>query len=137
MTGWWNGCGGVRARSFPAPGPENRDKSSDVLSGRCQPFRTVPLLCSGRAMRFQVEGTDQVEGCLAQVQVVERCPQVDDIAFRLAGRLKALIHVVGQMHAEGPPSAVAAMDRTRPAPLGAATAEVGQQTQVVEDAPQR
>src|SRR5258708_6887660 len=62
---------------------------------------TVPLLCSPGRRRFQSERVDQVHGGRAQGQLVQRCPQVDDVPLLLAGGVEAVEDVVVQIDTEG------------------------------------
>ena len=73
----------------------------------------------------------------AQVQVVQRRPQVDHVALLAAPRVEALEDVVVEVHAEGAAAAVAAMDRTGAAPLRAAAAQPRRQAQMIQHARQR
>src|SRR5262249_20871013 len=84
---------------------------------------TVPLLCSPGCRRLEVEGLHQVERGLAQVQVVQGGPQVDDVALLLAARIEAVEDVLVEVDAEGAAAAVAAVGRARAAPLGTGALE--------------
>ena len=77
---------------------------------------TVPLLCclSG----FEVERADQVERCGAKRHATDTRPQVDHIAFLAAAGVKAVKHVLLQVHAEGATTTIAAMDRAGPRRCG-------------------
>src|SRR5262249_21347062 len=78
---------------------------------------TVPLLCWRHRGRFESEGSHQVERRSAQVQVVQRCPQVDHVSLLAALRVEATEHVVLEVHTEGPPTSIRSVDRTGTAPL--------------------
>ena len=95
---------------------------------------TVPLLCSLNGRGFQVECPHQVERGLAQVEMVQRGPQVDDVPFFLAGRIETVEDVVMEVHAEGAAASVGAMDRTGAAFLRAWTAQARRQAEMLEDA---
>src|ERR1022692_3127740 len=84
---------------------------------RSEPFLTVPLLRSARRGRLQLEGLHQVDGRLAQRQVVQRRPEIDDVALRPVLLGEAVEDVGVELDAEGAASAVAAVDRTGAAPL--------------------
>ena len=70
--------------------------------------------------------------------MVQRGPQVDDVALSPALRLEALENVGVQVHAEGAAATVGAMDWAGTAPLRSAAArQPGRQAEMVEDARQR
>src|SRR5439155_9101174 len=93
---------------------------------------TVPLLCSAGGGGLQAEGLHQVKGGRAQLQVVQRRPQVDDVPLLAAARVEAAEHVVVQVDAEGAAAAVAAMDRAGAAALRAAATQARRQPQVLQ-----
>src|SRR5947209_10226291 len=92
---------------------------------------TLPLLCSG--CRFEIEPADQVEGGLAQRHPLDTGPEVNDVALLAAGGVEAVEDVVGQVDAERAAAAVATMDGTGTAALGAAAPEARQQPEVIQD----
>jgi hypothetical protein len=76
MTVRWGGSGpglGAQGERLPSRGGLNPQRSPPCL--------TVPLLCSVPRGRFQVERLHQVQRRLAQPQVVQRRPQVDDVTL--------------------------------------------------------
>ena len=59
-------------------------------------------------------------------------PQVDDVALLIAAAVKALKDILVEMDAEGPASAVAAVQRAGTAPLRSAALESRRQTELIE-----
>src|SRR5262249_53050836 len=102
-----------------------------------QPCLTVPLLCCGRG--FEVEGCHQVEGRLAQAEVFDGGPQVDDIALPATRRMEALKDVLVQVDAEGQPwlGPLLGMEGTGSLALAAGAPQVVQEPQGLEDAHER
>ena len=84
----------------------------------CNRTLTVPLLCSGSG--FEVEGLEQVGSGVAQGQLVEGGPQVDDVAFTATVWIETLEQVLVEVDAEGATLAAGGVDRTGPLALTAA-----------------
>ena len=95
----------------------------------------MPLLCSGR--RFKVERAHQVESGRAQVETVERGPQIDHVSFLLTARVETVEHVRAQVHAEGAATSVGAVDGTGATLLHAGATQLGGEAEVFEHARQR
>src|SRR5271165_6648532 len=98
---------------------------------------TVPLLCSGCGGGFEAKGADQVERRVAQVHLVQRGPQVDDITLLATARVEAVEHVLVQVDAEGATATVPPVNRTRATPLRTAATQPTGQAQVLEHPSQR
>src|SRR5262245_9684594 len=130
----------TRGRTVPALRRTRRTApacDAGLVAGVREPFLTVPLLCCRARDRFEVERLHQVERRVAQGQLMDTRPQVDDVALVAAPRGEALEDVVGQMHAEGAAARVAAVDRTGAAALRAVAAQPRRQAQEVEHARER
>ena len=80
----------------------------------------MPLLCSGCG--FEVEGTHEIKGGLAQRHALDASPQVDDVAFLAAVAIEAVEDVLLQVDTEGTAAAVASVDGAGAAALRAAAA---------------
>src|SRR5262245_42315013 len=98
------------------------------------PISTVPLLCSQGG--FEIEDVDEVKGSFAQVEALEQCPQVDDVALDAAGRIEAIEGVLVELDSEGAALglAVLVVDGTGATTLATAAFEVGRQAKVLEHA---
>src|SRR5262245_51784228 len=91
---------------------------------------TVPLLCSLSGRCFQPKGANQVYGCCAQVEAVQRRPQVDHVALLATPRVEAGEHVVLEVDAEGATATITAVNRAGTAALRTAAAQSLRQPQV-------
>ena len=87
--------------------------------------------------RFQVERLHQVQRRLAQAQVMQLGPQVDDIAVLAARLVEAVEDVVIQVDAEGAAAGIAAVERAGTAALRAGPPQPGRQAQVLQYPGQR
>jgi hypothetical protein len=70
----------------------------------------VPLLWPARWRRLQVERPDQIQRGAAQVELVQRRPQVDHVSLLAAPRVEADEHALIQVDAEGAAAPVGPMD---------------------------
>src|SRR5215471_3854363 len=77
-----------------------RGRPASTRLGRPQPCLTVPLLCSAGGGRFQVERLHQIQRRLAQAQVMQLGPEVNDIALLGTCLVEAVEDVVTQVDAE-------------------------------------
>ena len=112
-----------------------------LFSVRCSLWQrinlTAPLLCSVCRRRLQVERPHQVHGGFTHAHLLDGCPEVDHVAFLLAGRLETMEYVLIEIHAERSAAAVGAVDRAGTAFLGAGAAQLGHQAKMFEDAGDR
>ena len=75
-----------------------------------------------------------MEGSLVDRQVVQRSPEIENIAVSAAVGVETLKDVLAQMDREGTLSVCAlAMDRAKPTALLAAPPQVPEQSQVLQD----
>src|SRR6516162_8718235 len=81
------------------------------------PFSTVPLLCSACGCGFQGEGADQFKSGVANGEVFEGGPQVDDVSLDGALGIETLKDILVQVDAEGPALGGRVMHRTGTAAL--------------------
>src|SRR5207248_11268141 len=61
---------------------------------------TVPLLCALCRPWFESEGANQVEGSSAQVEMMQRRPQVDHVSLLATARVEAGEDIVLQIDTE-------------------------------------
>src|SRR5262245_39842102 len=108
MTGFFSPLGAAPARTPNGPASGGRFGGAAVL----QPCPlTVPLLCCLGRRGLQSESPHQVLGRLAQAHLPDRGPQVDHVPLLAAATVEAAEHVVVEVDAERPASAVACVDR--------------------------
>src|SRR6187200_567289 len=86
-------------RFFLSPTPWRTADGRALSWLRTQPFSTVPLLCWWCG--FEIEDVDEVKSGIAELEPLEACPQVDDVALDAARWIEAVEDVLVELDGEG------------------------------------